>query len=197
MKKLVVLLMAMLVAASASAIVDPDTNMMGIYFDQDTADEVCLEGVQPSYTAMNAYLLLVNPDFESIKGFECSVHIEGPIFPQEVVLPEGSLRVGEGDSYSVGFATPSPALPVHLLATFPFAVTATTPAITFDIGPSVPSSNTLGLPMVIAINGSEPPVLVTTGFTTIDGGYVAAINGGCGVVATESLSFDGIKSLYR
>ena len=40
MKKLVVLLLASLVATSAFAVIDPDPNMMGVYFDRN-ADQNC------------------------------------------------------------------------------------------------------------------------------------------------------------
>ena len=70
MKKLIVLLMAMLVASVAFAQIDPDTNMMGVYLDSG-ASVVCMDGVAGN-TPVNAYVCLVNPNFEAIKGFECT-----------------------------------------------------------------------------------------------------------------------------
>ena len=46
MKKLVVLLLASLIATSAFAVIDPDPDMIGIYFDTNA------EEIEDSYTIM-------------------------------------------------------------------------------------------------------------------------------------------------
>jgi hypothetical protein len=192
MKKLVVLLMAMLVASVAFAQIDPDTNMMGVYFDTE-AMVPCLDDLAPN-TFVTANLCIVNPDFANIKGFECTMTVNGSIFAQAPVLPAGGLNVGSGDNYLVGFDV-VPAEPVVILMSLPFL--AFGGPVTFDLGPSVPSSGVLGLPMVAVVDSEGMSSLVYTGYTTVDGLRVAAINDGCGVVDTENVSFDGIKSLYR
>jgi hypothetical protein len=192
MKKLVVLLMAMLVASVAFAQIDPDTNMMGVYFDTG-ANETCLEGLAPN-SFVTAYICLVNPDFANIKGFECTMTVNGSIFAQAPVFPDGGLNVGSGDNYLVGF-NQIPAEPVNILMSLPFL--AFGGPITFDLGPSVPSSGALGLPMVAIVDSEGLSSLVYTGYTTADGIRVASINDGGCTVDTETVSFDGIKSLYR
>ena len=59
MKKLVVLLLVSLMAASAFAVTDPDPNMIGVYFDTDANDNCMIVG--PS-TPFNAYVILTNTD---------------------------------------------------------------------------------------------------------------------------------------
>jgi hypothetical protein len=72
--------------------------------------------------------------------------INGSIFPVAPMFPEGALNVGSGDNYLVGFNV-FPAESVTILMSLPFLAFGS--PVTFDLGPSVPSSGTLGLPMVV------------------------------------------------
>ncbi len=189
MKKLVVLFMAMLIATSAFAIVDPDDNMMGFYFDLE-ADTYCAEGIDPFQTTL-MYLVVTNCTYDAIFGFEAGYEHTGGqhnILGTEYVA-EG-LNVGDDFNMIYGFAAPVPTAPVTLLATVSVFNMNTDP-IFFDLHGSSPSS-TGGVLPVIQFNATE---VVEIGLSAADG-LVAMING-CDVVATENVSFDGIKSLYR
>ena len=94
MKKLVVLLLATLVATSAFAVIDPDPNMVGIYFDE-TADDNCLT-IAASVPFM-AYFIATNPTPAEINAYE---------FGFNNAVPEGM----EGMLFMLASNTP-PALP--------------------------------------------------------------------------------------
>ncbi len=67
MKKLVVILLVSMMAASAFAVTDPDPNMIGIYFDLNANDN-CLT-IGPSIP-FNAYLILTNSTAPTISAYE-------------------------------------------------------------------------------------------------------------------------------
>jgi hypothetical protein len=76
MKKLVVLLLASLVATSAFAVLDPDPDMMGIYFDTN-ADNNCL--TSPSGVPFSAYLILTNTTAPAINAYELGLTVVVPL----------------------------------------------------------------------------------------------------------------------
>lgn len=192
MKKLVVLMMAMLVASSAFAIVDPDNDMMGVYFDMN-ADMVCVEGAAP-YSNHVAYLVLTNPTFDALYGYEAGLDIMGPaILLTNVFANPQALNVGDNTNQIVGFGAPTMTEPVTLLATMELLYTAVdgTP-VEIHLHGTEPSSMDPMYPVVLLADGE----LRSYGISAADG-LVAQINGTCGVVATEEMSFDNVKSLYR
>ena len=56
MKKLLAVAVVMLMATSAFAVVDPDTNMIGVYFDE-SADTNTMTGATP-YETFPIYVIL-------------------------------------------------------------------------------------------------------------------------------------------
>ena len=195
MKKLILLLMAsLLVASSAFAVIDEDSNMMGIYFDLG-ANTACLTGVAP-YSTVPAYVMVTNPSFEALYGYEFGYAVQGTGMMMTVVLNGiGPINVGVGNNYVVGLGSPTNTSEATLLATLNFFYMDTTGGpVSFDLLPSNPSSNDLGLPTLLLANDQLLPV----GFSTIDGHHCAIINGACEeVVATDNVTFDSVKSLYR
>ena len=119
MKKLVVLLLASLVAMSAFAVIDEDPNSMGIYFDR-TADNNCL--TTPSSVPFFTYLILTNPTPQAVNAYELGLDIvvpagmEGMFFQLASNVADGvvsGIDVGVngalGGDYIVGLAGPIPA----------------------------------------------------------------------------------------
>jgi hypothetical protein len=67
MKKLVVLLLVSLMATTAFAQIDPDTDMLGVYFDMGATDN-CLT-IGPSVPFF-AYVTITNPSAPEVHGLE-------------------------------------------------------------------------------------------------------------------------------
>ncbi len=192
MKKLVVLLMVMVMATSAFAIVDPDTNSMGFYFDTE-ADMPCNDAVTP-YATVPVALTLVNPDFDALYGFEAGYHLEGPaqVLSVEFLNPQ-ALNVGSNTNMIVGFGSPTVTSPITTVAIVNVLYLSTTnEPVDFMLHGTTPSSIDPAYPVFLLADG----VLISGGMSTVDGPN-AQINGGCLVVATEEMSFDSVKSLYR
>jgi len=192
MKKLVVLLMAMLVATSAFAIVDPDDNMMGFYFDLE-ADNPCVDGIAP-YSQVPMHLVMTNMTADALYGFEAGYTMEGNGMVLATVFANPSvIDVGSAGNHIVGFGAPSMTAPVTLLATLTVMYMDTTMGpLDFMLHGTTPSSINPEFPVVLLADGE----LLSVGLSAAVGA-VSEINGGCTVVATDNVSFDSVKSLYR
>ncbi len=203
MKKLVVLLLATLVATSSFAVIDPDDDMMGIYFDRN-ADDNCLT-VGPS-VLINVYIILTNTTAPAINAYELGLTVavptgmEGSIFRMASAIADGvvsGVDVGTngplGGDYIVGLGLSLPAQPALILHSFQYMLLAAMP-VEFYIGASSIPSIAGVYPVVQNAEGS---ILMQVGQST--GGPdipVATINGEC-VVGVEEASFGSVKSLFR
>jgi hypothetical protein len=192
MKRMLFLLMAMLIAASAVAIVDPDDDMMGFYFDLE-ADYPCIEGAAP-YSTHNLYLIVTRPTAAELFGFEAGFTVEGEGMVLGVEFSvENFINVGTNDNMIVGFGEPLETTQATLLATFSIMYMDTTMGpLDFYLHGSEPSSMDPLYPVVLLDGG----VLQSMGISAAVG-PTAQFNGGCQVLATDNVSFDSIKSLYR
>ncbi len=192
MKKLVVLFMAMMIATSAFAIVDPDDNMMGFYFDTE-ADNPC--ATVPAFTTVPMYLVMTNMTSDALYGFEVGYTIEGNAMVLSTEFDNPSIiDVGQPGNHIVGFGSPTMTAPVTFLATLSVMnMDAALGTIGFTMHGTNPSSMDPAYPVILLAGGE----LLSVGLSA-ENGYGAEINGAeCGVVATDDVSFDGIKSLYR
>jgi hypothetical protein len=191
MKKLVVLLgLAMFMATSAFAVVDPDTDMMGIYWDAN-ADMPCTAAV--TYP-VNMYIILTNPSVETIGGFECAFTIEGAMQPYLLgaVLPANALDVAAGfQNFIVGLGTPLNTTEATVLATIS-VLNAAGMDLDFYLHQASPPSIDGVLPVIVSDS-----VLMTLGTSSLPGSVTAHMGSNCTVVATEDASWDSVKSLYR
>ena len=189
MKKLVALLLASLVASTAFAGLDTDTDMMGLYFDTN-GDVVCRTAAFLAHVP--AYLLYTNPSLPSTRGFECSISKTVGNSALTWSFPVPATNVGVGTSLIVGYGAPILTSAATLLASCDVFFLDFTP-VDFFLGPSVPSSNADGLPMVMLEDFS----LMTVG-TSVEGGPCAQINAPqCSVVENEDASFGAVKALFR
>jgi len=105
--KFVILLTCITLFTTASlAIVNPNENVMGPYFDTD-ADLDCLEGVEVN-TEIPIYIILTRPTFSEINGFEMGMDYGSNLIliGQEFANTE-ALNVGSGDDFIVGFGNPT------------------------------------------------------------------------------------------
>ena len=205
MKKLIILLLASLVATSSFAVIDPDDDMMGIYFDMN-ADSNCLTigASVPFFT----YLILTNTTAPAINAYELGkvnvvpVGMEGMIFRLSSNIANNvvsGVDVGAnnalGGDYIVGLAAPLPAQPALILHSWQYMLLAVIPVemyIGSSSAPSIPGD----FPVVQNAEGS---ILMQIGQSTGGiGNPVATVNvsGPC-VVGVEEVSFGSVKSLYR
>lgn len=190
MKKLLVLVVAMAMASSAFAVIDPDANSIGIYADME-ADIVAMDVV--AFVPTNIYLILTNPDFAELYGFEAGYHFDGNVqILSALHANPQALDVGGTGNHIVGFGAPTPCTEATLLTTIQFLAFDANPIGVFLTGTD-PSSNDLGLPTLL-LDGGE---LSTGGGTSTNGEVSLSINGFAPVVATEEATFDSVKSLYR
>ena len=203
MKKLVILLLASLVATSAFAVIDPDPDMMGIYFDLD-ADVNCI--TTPANAPFFAYLILTNTSAPAINAYELGLvnavpeGMEGMIFRLASNIADNvvnGVNVGVNDAlggdYIVGLAEPLPAQPALILHSWQYMLLAEFPVEMFIMQSSAPSIEGV-YPVVQNAEGS---ILMQVGQST--GGPdipVAAVNNGC-AIAVEEASFGSVKSLFR
>ncbi len=220
MKKLVVLLLAILVASSAFAVVDPDPNSIGIYFDL-TAD---LNNNNPvPNVPFNAYLILTNTDAPSVSAYEVGYEIVVPVGMEGLLFRLGSsITNGEvsgldlGDSsdilagdHIVGLASPLVAGPATVLHSWQYMFTTNEVKMTMFIS-SASQSSLPGIYPVI-LNAETSTLFNAYNSTGLqDGGPRDDMaNAVCFVnfvdpegelilpVATEELSFGSLKSLFR
>ncbi len=190
MKTTITLLFALLLATSALAIIDPAPDHMGLYFDTD-ANVYCQDGVPP-YSQVELYLLMTNPTFEAIYGFEAGLSFEGNalVLGTDFANPQ-ALNVGDDMNMIVGFGSPTISEPATLLATITVMNMDTNmDAIFFDLHGSVPSSIDPLYPVVLLADGVLQLIETSGG-----PGPEAQINF-CGS-PVEKASLEQIKSLYR
>lgn len=198
MKKLVVLLLVSLMATSAFAVIDPDPDMLGVYFDMN-ADNNCLD-IGPSIPFF-AYVTITNPSAAEVHGLEFGYTVvppaglEGMIFRLGNALPAGSVDLGNNTNllsgdYVVGLASPLVGAPAVQFVTWQFML-LTPMTVEIFLGPSV-------VPGIPGFPGYEIGGSIQS-LGTSTGGYdipVATVNGEC-VVSVEETSFGSLKSLFR
>lgn len=193
MKKLLVLLMVLLVAAPASAIVDQDPDQMGFYFNLN-AHDACIFDIAP-FEHVPMYLLLTRPTAPAILGFECGFNMVGDGVVLDIAFANPQvIDVGSGDNLVAGFGEPTLTAPVTLLATFNVMyMGADMEPLEFYLRGSNPSSMDPAFPVIVLGDFG----LQSVGISAAEG-PTAQINGiECGVVATNMVSFEHIKCIYR
>jgi hypothetical protein len=184
MKKLVVLLMLSAFASSAFAVVDPDTNSLGIYFDTNA------DTYERALGFTQAYLIVTNPAFDAIKGLECKVDWdEAAANYYGMILPAGALNVGDQHNVIIGLGAAMPTTAATVMGTYTLMALAPTYFIVGALDqPSIPGV----LPVVVDGDDNMFQIGLSAGV-----GNVCAMIGDTGVVDSESETWGGVKSLYR
>ena len=202
MKTVLALLLVGLMATSAFAVLDPEPNMMGLYFDP-SADSNCL--TVGASSPFFVYVCVTNPTAGAIDAYEFGYEFEVPagfetsIFRLATTIAAGAANgvdVGIsgplGGDVIVGLATPLPGGEVVVVHAFQYMLLAPM-AVDIFLGDSSTPSLPGGLPVIQEAGGDLMTVGTSTGGPSIP---VASINGEC-VVAVESNTWGGVKSLYR
>jgi hypothetical protein len=189
-KLLILLLGATLLCGPATAVIDEDENVIGLYFDTD-ADSDCLEAVNP-HSQIPCYIILTNPSFSELYGFELGFDYGGELLHLGTTLAMSeAINVGSDDNLIVGFGSPTSTETATLLATLNmmYIDMSNTPT-NLALRGSSPSSLDPAFPTVLLADGE----LVSTALHSSDFPY--QMNGFCEFV-DQSASFDGVKSMFR
>ena len=198
MKTLVITLLVAMLPVAALAVIDPDPDLLGIYFDTQ-ADENCLQ--VDSGVTFNAYVILTNTSQDGIEAFEFSYENEydsdysGMFVMLGQTLPPHAINVGSGDSSSgsiqTGLAVPLYSESAMVLVTWQYLVLNSFPVMMY-LGPAGIPSLDEGLPVVQNSNHELISVGVIGGNVNRS---VAAVNGVCG--AEVEMHWGTVKSQFR
>ena len=197
MKTIVVALLAgCVIANGAFAIVDPDDISMGIYFD---ANADVFEISSAPYVMVSAHIILTNPTFPVLYGYEFGYTIYGNHMVSGTNLwGTGPFDVGGGPgNHIVGLAAPLATNTATKLCTLTLFILDANPiALTLagSIPNDVPGSN---LPAVSLAGDGILPIGLSAGLDGAGNPMVSAYINGFGVVASEQASWGQVKSLYR
>lgn len=186
-----------LVAACASAQVDPQTDGVGIYFDLE-AESYCRDTTQQN-EMVTAYLLLTRTSAEFIGGWILRVEIDGP-----AVAPVWTLTGGldidtslEGFVVGVGTGWGIPGGDVGHVATCRLTLAGPQDQVTFAITGNLEYPDWIIDDMpVYASNMDAGDIRLLHVSNGTLGEPCARING-CGIVSADASTFSTLKQLYR
>ncbi len=203
MRKLVVLLglASLLVAGNAMAQIDPDPDMIGVYFDLGATTWCTSPGPVGPYAA---YLILTNATaLSGVSGWECSVEVTAGVFVLSWIYNGTAVNALSPPDFAVGLATSLPWEPAILLMTFQVGLFAPTPVEITVTAQPIPSIPDTPYPLPAYAAGDDPGDLRSLGYST---GWdpetgtpnvAAVINGDCTPTANEDATWGNVKNMYR
>ncbi len=193
MKKLWMIVLALLLASSAGAQYDVNTDSFGVYFD--TSNQFPCRDINYVFAPFPVYLVLMNPS-GPVNGFECTVTRTGTAghFVLSTTLQGvGALDVDASENgFMVGCAQNYPVVSGGLTLVTWSIMTTGPGGLYFFIGPATIPSLTGGRPVVTG-NGVLRRCTTYSGNVNVP---VASYGYGC-VTPTETASFGSVKSLFR
>ena len=198
MKKLIMSLILVTLLFGFGQVFAQEDNLLGLYFDP-YGDLDCIEaaGLAP-FSMIDLHLILKNPTFEVLRGFEMSLDIEGPAIIVDWEFPEGhdGLNFGYPGNFIIGYMDWLPMEEINILMTFSVLYMSTdSEGVCFLIGGSDPSSLD---PLYPTLAYSDDGLVSANVNNGIDGACTARISETpCSTVATQSQTWDSLKSLYR
>jgi len=203
MKKLLVLLAVLALAAPAAAVVDPGTNGIGVYFDLD-ANTNCAPS--PATGMLNMYLIATNINETSgISGWETHVYFN-PAPPAGVSYTyagTGAVNPLTAPDFQVGMGGgPLPyssAVLLLTMSTYYFGM-----GFQIGLGPIISAPSSFAPPSPGYAAGNDPARLIGLAPSSNVpipasnlGFYVAGVNAGDCPVPNEETSWGGVKTLYQ
>ena len=181
---IVVVVLSLVLAGSVFAVVDPDPNKMGLYFDEN-ADLIDVY----SYEFTPAYLVVTNPAFDAIKGLECYLDWDESVCAfQGLELPAAGFNLGDHHNVVIGLAAPLATTEATVMATYTLFSTGMT---YFTLAAAEVPSIEGDLPVVI--DGEDN--IFQLGLAFGSGNVCAILNSPPDPVLGET--WGGVKSLYR
>ncbi len=192
MKMLLLFAASLFWALPALAVVNPQENVIGPYFDE-SADLDCLEGVGMN-TQLPVYIILTRPTFGELFGFEVGLDYGSSlVLVGQEFHNDQALNVGSGNDFVVGFGMPTYTREATVLMTLTMLYLGSVDSPTyFALRGTQPSSVDPDYPAVLMADGE----LMATALHSQYRPYPYLINGQCDF-ADEDRSWDGVKSLYR
>ena len=196
MKQVVIaLILVTCVAGYAQAVLDPDEDGIGVYFDPCGGSN-CVD-LGPGEQL--AYLLITHPSAPmGVAGWECSVNLEGPVGFTFFELEGQNINIASlPGEFIVGLSEPliNPySFPVVVIAQIHVNVLDTSAPVDFYIGSTYFHSLPNKVPAYVdGGTGKLKELRQSTGGPDFP---VASINGNC-AVATETETWGGIQALYH
>ncbi len=198
MKRFAISLVLIAMLGGMGQVFAQEDNLLGLYFDP-FGDLDCIEaGTLSPYTPISLYLILQNPTFEVLGGLEFGMEIEGPAMVTNWAYPNGfqGFNFGSDGQFMIGFQGPMPIVESNILMTFHlFYIGTSHEGVCITLSGYEPSSLDPLYPTFVDSVGVMVSGAVNNG---IDGACTARISETpCGVVATDSHSWDSLKSMYR
>ena len=183
---------AFLVAAPATAVLDPTPDLFGFYVDE-LADLNCQEGVVP-FTLVTMYAIYTNPTVPEIEGFEFGMDVAGSVLTVQVTIPGYPFWDPiENVPYVVALGEPMPLQTVNILAGFTMLYTDPgNEPVHFLMRQADTPSGLWDVPGVVLPGGVFFPVNVLNG----QGNITAAINEEC-IVPVQETTWSRVKAFYR
>jgi len=142
MKKFLMLATSLFLVFGVSVAQAQDSDNMGLYFDLYGQDSCIDSDNLAPYTMLDLHLLLMNPTYPELLGFEMGMTIDGPamLLAANIANPQ-FIDVGSIGNHVIGFAEPMVLEPVNHLATFEIMYTSSdSEAVCFILHGSEPSS---------------------------------------------------------
>ena len=203
-----ILLLSICCASAVLGVIDPCPNDMGIYFDLNADVYEC---TAPLYMIMPTYVILTQPDFDTLIGFEFSYEMTGNAVITETTFAGSEPTDASETAYNhiVSLASPLPTGNATLLATASVFIFDADP-IAFTLRGAEPNSiDGSSLPAVV-LPGDELRIIGLSAWDrwTLEPATCAILNG-VGVplstlrqdclldVSTDPITWDAIKSMYR
>ena len=148
MKILLTLALISILAVPAFAGLDPDPDMMGLYFDE-MGDVVCTQA--GTFAHVPVFVLYTRPSVGSVSGFECGITIDGATntFMSIFAMPAGFSNAGTATNLRVTFDSPIYTSKETVLAELDLYYLEWGTPMALFIGPSDPSSSPIGKPVVM------------------------------------------------
>ncbi len=187
MRILFLCLLSLVLVQSATAVIDPRPDLVGLYFDE-IGDVQCRDDVE-SEVPFSVWLLLTNPTMAFVQGFSCQVIVSGNVLQLAAAVACGFESPGIFDrDYNVACNSPIPCFTVTPLIHFQFLTVDQPPlSITFLVRNSPSDPNPEGKPALLLPDNSSIRVEMSAPIH---------ITENCGL-PVESTVWGTIKTLYR
>ncbi len=196
MKKLVMLVSLITLVFCAGLTQAQENDTMGLYFDL-YGQNACLDADNlVPYTVLDLYLLLLNPSYPELLGFEVGMTVEGPAMLLSAYIANPQfIDIGSPGNHVVGFAEPMVLEEINHLVTFEMMYTSTSAeSVCFILHGSDPSSIDPLYPTALYTG----EVLLSLGIEYVYEDCSALIDPVfCDITPTDSATWDSLKSMYR
>jgi len=197
------------VVVSLGWTIDPDPNMIGVYFDTNSQINLMSTG---GLSTFNVYISVTNVEATGFHGLEVGYKIEAIAGSLDALqrisstLPPGSVDLGdssnpwEGD-YVVGLASPLPVVESVPFVTWQFLLISSECIIGFAIGPARTQTIDDGWPAG-EIGGVVIPLFIVPSTACMPEGPCFETGNNSAIlfsyaVPTDRMSFGSVKGLYR